>query len=121
MLSTMESNGKTVKMTQTVVSSDSSSGRETMTGMGIQIDVFRKTFLHEIYVNKHKASCCCLEEADTCGYVLESPRILELQRNLWIFLFIQNFYFTNEKTELQVFRDLAKVINQPIAAKDPGF
>lgn len=121
MLSTMEINGKTVKMTQTVVSSDSSSGRETMTGMGIQIDVFRKTFLHEIYVNKHKASYCCLEEADTCGYVLESPRILELQRNLWIFLFIQNFYFTNEKTELQVFRDLAKVINQPIAAKDPGF
>lgn len=42
-------------MIQTVASSDSPSGTETMMWMVVQIDVFRKTFLHEKDFSKHKA------------------------------------------------------------------
>lgn len=44
-----------LKIIQTVVSSDSSSGTETIIWMDVQTDVFRKIFLHEKDVNKHKA------------------------------------------------------------------
>ena len=42
-------------MIQTVASSDSSSGTETIMWMDVQIVVFRKIFLHEKDFNKHKA------------------------------------------------------------------